>query len=69
MTEAIVLVHAPYRLDKGGKGFLTTTDWGNVNTYNVVQTFSHMYMRRFMGLPDISTPHEQVSANACTNVD
>jgi len=48
------------KLDKGGKGFLTTTDWGNVNTYNVVQTFSHMYMRRFMGLPDISTPHEQV---------
>ncbi|GAX78134.1 hypothetical protein CEUSTIGMA_g5576.t1 [Chlamydomonas eustigma] len=48
------------KLDKDGKGFLTTLDWGNVNTYNIVQTFSHLYMRRFLGLPDISTPHEQV---------
>ena len=48
------------RLDKGKKGYLDMFDWGQVETFETVETFTLMYMRRCLGLPDVMSTKDQV---------
>jgi hypothetical protein len=53
--------HALFRkLDRGRKGFLTMAEWGCPENHAVVQSFTLMYMRQFLGLPDTSASYEEV---------
>lgn len=49
------------RLDKGNKGYLDMFDWGHFETYETVETFTLMYMKRCLGLPDTTSSKEQVN--------
>jgi len=42
------------------KGYLDVFDWGNAETYESVEKFTHKYMRRFLDLPDATAPKGQV---------
>mmetsp|Transcript_8771 Transcript_8771/g.18714 ORF Transcript_8771/g.18714 Transcript_8771/m.18714 type:complete len:524 (+) Transcript_8771:341-1912(+) len=48
------------KMDVDGKGFLSVVDWGRREHFKVVELFTLFYMKRFMGLPDITCTHEQV---------
>jgi hypothetical protein len=48
------------RLDRGGKGFLQASDWGQADVKQIVQLFTQMYMQRFMGVPGPTSTAEQV---------
>ncbi len=48
------------RLDKGGKGYLSASDWGDVDMRGTIQLFTLAYMQWFMGLPSLTTSPEQV---------
>ena len=48
------------RLDKHKRGYLDMCEWGQVETYETVETFTLLYMRRCLGLPDMTSTKEQV---------
>lgn len=41
------------RLDTRKKGFITPSEWGNRELAQTIEAFSLMYLRRFLGLPDV----------------
>jgi len=49
------------RLDAGSHGYLKVNDWAAPNMCEVVSTFSLMYMRRHLNVPDVTATPEQVA--------
>ncbi len=52
------------RLDREGKGYVHTSDWGNVELRKLVELFSLAYMQRFLGLPGPTSRPDEVSVLA-----
>lgn len=52
---------SPLRLDTQKRGFLTSVDWGCLDFNSVIEMFSLLYMRKYMGLPDTSATDDDVS--------
>ncbi|KXZ55908.1 hypothetical protein GPECTOR_2g1459 [Gonium pectorale] len=48
------------RLDKRGRGFLESSDWGNRDVFANIQLFATRYLQKYMGVPDVSSTPEQV---------
>ncbi|KAF5829721.1 hypothetical protein DUNSADRAFT_15586 [Dunaliella salina] len=48
------------RMDKGNKGYLKPSDWGDQEFVKVLEFFSLMYMQKYMGLPTQASTPEQV---------
>ena len=50
------------RLDQTHKGYIDIFDWGHLESYPAVETFTLMYMRRFMGLPSGAASKDQIDS-------
>lgn len=56
-------------LDARKKGFITTSEWGNCELAQTIETFSLMYLRRFLGLPDVhASPVEVGHVLVCSGM-
>ena len=57
------------RLDKQRKGYVNFVDWGGLDLNHVIEMFTLLYMRKFMGLPDTAASDEQVCMEPTPRVE